>query len=267
MLVIGLDFGTLSVRAQVVDAETGTVLATAIESYRHGVIDRSLPENGVLLAPQWALQHPQDWLDSMTAAVRAVVKEVDSSLISGLGIDTTGCSVLPVKSDGTPLSFLPRWKGYSHAWPKLWKHNSAQAQAERFTEAAVKRGEKWLERCGGAVSPAFMLPKALELLEEAPLIYQEADLLVEESDWLVWQLTGAFRAQRFRRGVSGLHPRKGWASVQESIWHPWSLAWPGFIKANALERLPRRERQREHSSHTGQRSWGFPPMSRWLCPP
>ena len=107
MLVIGLDFGTLSVRAQVVDTETGAALATAIESYRHGVIDRRLPENGVSLPPQWALQHPQDWLDSMTAVVRAVVEEVDGSLIGGLGIDTTGCSVLPVKSDGTPLSFLP----------------------------------------------------------------------------------------------------------------------------------------------------------------
>ena len=207
MLVIGLDFGTLSVRAQVVDTETGAVLATAIESYRHGVIDRRLPDNGASLPPQWALQHPQDWLDSMTAAVRAVVKEVDGSLIGGLGIDTTGCSVLPVKSDGTPLSFIPQWKEQPHAWPKLWKHNSAQAQAERFTGAAIKRGEKWLERCGGAVFPAFMLSKALQLLEEAPLIYQEADLLVEESDWLVWQLTGVFRRNAFGAGISGLHPR------------------------------------------------------------
>ncbi len=214
MLVIGLDFGTLSVRAQVVDAETGAVLATAIESYRHGVIDRRLPENGASLAPQWALQHPQDWLDSMTASVRAVVKEVDGSLIGGLGIDTTGCSVLPVKSDGTPLSFLRRWKGHPHAWPKLWKHNSAQAQADRFTEAAMKRGEKWLERCGGAVSPAFMLAKALELFEEAPHIYQDADLLVEESDWLAWQLTRHLPTQRFLRRVSGLHPRQGRAAVQ-----------------------------------------------------
>ena len=210
MLVIGLDFGTLSVRAQVIDAETGAVLATAIESYRHGVIDRRLPENGVSLAPQWALQHPQDWLDSLTAVVRAVVKEVDGSLIGGLGIDTTGCSVLPVKSDGTPLSFLRRWKGHPHAWPKLWKHNSAQSQADRFTEAAMKRGEKWLERCGGAVSPAFMLAKALELLEEAPHIYQEADLLVEESDWLAWQLTGTFRRNAFSAGyLAYIHGKEG----------------------------------------------------------
>ena len=210
MLVIGLDFGTLSVRAQVVDTETGAALATAIESYRHGVIDRRLPENGVSLAPQWALQHPQDWLDSMTAAIRAVVEEVDGSLIGGLGIDTTGCSVLPVKSDGTPLSFLPQWKEQPHAWTKLWKHNSAQAQAERFTEAAIKRGEKWLGRCGGAVSPSFMLSKALELLEEAPLIYQEADLLVEESDWLVWQLTGVFRRNAFAAGyLAYIHEKDG----------------------------------------------------------
>ncbi len=210
MLVIGLDFGTLSVRAQVVDAETGAALATAVELYRHGVIDRRLPENGVSLPPQWALQHPQDWLDSMTAAVRAVVKEVDGSLIGGLGIDTTGCSVLPVTSDGTPLSFLSQWKGHPHAWPKLWKHTSAQAQAERFTEAAMKRGERWLERCGGAVSPAFMLAKALELFEEAPLIYGEADLLVEESDWLVWQLTGTFRRNAFAaRYLAYVHDKDG----------------------------------------------------------
>ena len=197
MLVLGLDFGTLSVRAQVVDTQNGSVYATATEPYEHGVIEGQLPYNNVDLPPQWALQHPQDWLDSMVVVVRRVTEEVDVSLIGGLGIDSTGCTVLPAKSDGTPLVFSGNRKLEPHAWPKLWKHNSAQAEANQLTRVALERGETWINRCGGAVSPAFMLPKVLQLLKEAPIIYHEADIIVEESDWLVWQLTGNFQRNSF----------------------------------------------------------------------
>tara|TARA_B100001123_G_scaffold217049_1_gene245070 strand:- start:9646 stop:11250 length:1605 start_codon:yes stop_codon:yes gene_type:complete len=197
MLVVGLDFGTLSVRAQVVDTENGSVHASATELYQHGVIEGQLPYGNVELPPQWALQHPQDWLDSMIAVVRKVAKEVDVSLIGGIGIDSTGCTVLPVKSDGTPLVFLGNKNLKPHAWPKLWKHNSAQAEANLLTRVALERREMWINRCGGAVSPAFMLAKALQLLKEDPTIYREADLIVEESDWLVWQLTGNFQRNSF----------------------------------------------------------------------
>jgi L-ribulokinase len=137
MYIIGLDFGTLSVRAVLVDLESGSVLSTAVTQYKHGVIDERIPESGITLKPQWALQEPQDWLDSMTAVVRSVLKSVDDvTEVVGLGMDSTSSTVLPVLKDGSPLYWLPEWRNNPHAWPKLWKHSAAQDQATRLTEAA-----------------------------------------------------------------------------------------------------------------------------------
>ena len=103
-------------------------------------------------------------------------------------MDSTSSTVLPVLKNGTLLSWLPEWRTSPHAWPKLWKHNAAQDQATRLTEAALQAGEKWLSRCRGRVPASLMIPKALQILEEAPDVSDKMDLLVEGGDWLAWQL-------------------------------------------------------------------------------
>ncbi|MFV1979823.1 MAG: ribulokinase [Rhodothermia bacterium] len=191
-LLIGLDFGTEAVRAVLVDADHGELMATSARSYANGVIDVVLPGEGLTLGEGWALQNPTDWLLGLVEVVREVVHHSGSSPdeIVGLGIDFTSCTMLPVDISGQPLSTDPKWAGEPHAWPKLWKHHAAQPQADRINTAAAEGDESWLARYGGKISSEWMMPKALEILENAPDVYHAADRLVEAADWVVWQLTG-----------------------------------------------------------------------------
>ncbi len=102
---IGVDFGTESGRALLVDVATGKEIATAVYAYANGVIDERLPESGVSLEPDWALQDPNDYLEVFKNAIPAVLKQsgVNPTDVIGLGIDFTACTMLPVKADGTPL--------------------------------------------------------------------------------------------------------------------------------------------------------------------
>lgn len=213
--VIGIDFGTESARAVVVDTADGRVLGSGVSVYRHAVVDEQLPSTGATLGAEWALQHPGDWLEAIDASVRAAMASAGSSSadIVGIGIDFTACTVLPVTADGTPLMQQAALAGQPHAWPKLWKHHASQPQATRVTDVAAARGETWLPRYGGRISSEWMLPKALQILEEAPAVFAEADLIVEGGDWVVWQLTGAFARNACAAGYKGLwHKGDGYPS-------------------------------------------------------
>jgi L-ribulokinase len=191
---IGVDFGTESGRAVLVDVADGTVLASAVDPYRNGVIDRHLPapHDDVVLPPDWALQDPTDYLTVLRTAVPAVVRaaRVDPADIIGLGIDFTACTMLPARADGIALAELPEYQREPHAWVKLWKHHAAQPQADRINEVARATGQPWLDRYGGKISSEWFFAKSLQILEEAPAIYAAADRLIEATDWVIWRLTG-----------------------------------------------------------------------------
>ncbi len=189
---LGLDFGTESARAVLVDAATGETVAMAVHSYADGVIDGTLPGSHDPLAPDWALQNPSDWLAALDATVPAVLAESDVApgSVVGLGLDFTACTILPTTADGTPLCTLDAHRERPHAWPKLWKHHAAQPQADRVNELAAARGERWLARYGGKISSEWLVPKALQMVEQAPDLYAAADRIVEGGDWVAWQLTG-----------------------------------------------------------------------------
>ena len=192
--VIGVDFGTESGRAVVIDAADGHELASAVYPYSHGVIDETLPapDDDVRLAPEWALQDPDDYLRTFQQAVPEAVRSagVDPADVIGVGIDFTACTMLPVKADGTPLATLPEFRRQPHAWVKLWKHHAAQPEADRINATARELGEDWLPRYGGKISSEWFYSKSLQILDEAPDIYAAADRLIEAADWVVWRLTG-----------------------------------------------------------------------------
>jgi len=188
---IGIDFGTLSARALLVDVSDGRELAAAVSEYEHGVIDEALP-CGVRLGQDWALQDPRDYLAALSATVKEVIRQsgVDKTDIIGVGVDFTACTLLPVRADSTPLCMLDEYARVPHAYPKLWKHHAAQKQANRLNEIARARGEKWLDNYGGKISSEWAIPKIMQVLEEAPDIYAAADRFIEAADWIVWILTG-----------------------------------------------------------------------------
>ena len=189
---IGIDFGTLSGRAVLVSVEDGSEIASAVCDYPHGVIDRILPSSGEELPPAWALQDPADYLLVLGRVIREVREKagVRAEDVIGLSVDFTCCTVMPIYSDGTPLCFTEKWKNEKNAWCKLWKHHAAQQYADRMTETALARGEKWLAAYGGKVSCEGALPKLWQMLEEAPQVYAAAAYWMEATDWLVWQLCG-----------------------------------------------------------------------------
>ncbi len=142
MLTLGLDYGTESGRVMLVDASSGAELAWRVVPYPHGVMERSLPD-GTPLAPDWALQHPADYLHVLEEAVPAVLAEanVTAEQIVGIGVDFTASTPLPTRTDGTPLCTLPEFSGNPHAWVKLWKHHAAEPQAKRINAVAAERDD------------------------------------------------------------------------------------------------------------------------------
>ncbi len=188
---IGIDYGTLSGRAVLVDTETGNELAESVLEYPHGVMDESLP-SGRALPEKYALQHPGDYIEVLKSTVPDVLSKagVSAADVAGIGIDFTACTVLPVREDGTPLCFDEKYADEPHAYVKLWKHHAAQPEADEINLKAAQRQEKWLAIYGGKISSEWVFPKVLQVLREAPEIYRDTARFIEAGDWLSWMLTG-----------------------------------------------------------------------------
>ncbi len=206
--VIGVDFGTESGRALLVDVADGREVATYVHPYANGVLDERLPADagGVRLEPDWALQDPNDYLEVLRHAVPALLAEsgIAPEDVIGLGIDFTACTMLPTKADGTPLCFLPEYRSRPHAWVKLWKHHAAQPEANKLNETARRLGYAFLDRYGGKISSEWFVPKAWQILDEDPEIYESADRLLEAADWVIWQLTGVETRNLTTAGYKGI---------------------------------------------------------------
>jgi len=189
---LGVDFGTESGRALLLDLCSGIEVAVSEVAYKHGVIDRELPGGGEQLPPDWALQHSDDWLAVLDSAIPSVLEALPQARerVVGLGVDFTSCTVLPVSAEGTPLFKDEAWRGRRHAWPKLWKHHAAQPVADRLNEVALERGEVFLGRYGGRISSEWYFPKLIEVWLEDRELYDACHAFIEATDWIVWQLTG-----------------------------------------------------------------------------
>lgn len=187
---IGVDFGTESARAVLVDVNSGHVAATATGAYTHGVIDRALPGQAARLPPDWALQDPGDWLESLELVLRTVAQGMSAQDIVGLGIDFTSCTVLPTTREGTPLCLVSEFRHEPHAWPKLWKHHAAQPYADRINAARSSPGGTFLEFYGGKTSSEWSWAKGWQVISESSRVRDAMARWIEGGDWIVWQLTG-----------------------------------------------------------------------------
>lgn len=190
---IGVDFGTLSARALLVDTADGRELASAAMDYPHGVMDRVLCTTGEVLPPNYALQHPLDYLTVLSHVIPAAMREAGVSAcdVVGLAVDFTCCTLLPVNGEGTPLCTLPAFEKTPLAFALLWKHHAASAYAEHLTAVARERGEAFLARCGGKIDDEWMLPKLCQVMREQPEVFAAADRFLEGGDFVVEALTGA----------------------------------------------------------------------------
>src|SRR5919202_757643 len=203
---LGVDFGTESGRAVLVDVRSGAELASSVYHYANGFLDTALPSTSRPLPPDLALQDPADYLRTLEVTIPEVLRQAGAAAedVIGLGIDFTACTMLPVDAAGQALCFDPRFAGHPHAWVKLWKHHAAQPEADRVNRIARERGEEFLGRYGGKISSEWLIPKILQILDEAPEIYRAAARFMEAADWVVLQLTGQERRNACTAGYKAV---------------------------------------------------------------
>ena len=189
---IGVDFGTNSVRALVVDAADGTEVATRVYDYPSG-------EAGILLDPKdpnLARQNPADYIEGFDKSVRAALgaakknRGFQAESVIGIGIDTTGSTPIPVDRQGMPLAMKPQFKKNlaAHAW--LWKDHTGHAEAAEITRKAAKHKDGYLKKCGGTYSSEWYWSKLLHCKRTAPKVFDAAYAWVELADFVPGFVTG-----------------------------------------------------------------------------
>ena len=201
---LGLDFGTNSVRALLVEVKSGREAAEAVWKFRRG-------EAGVLLDARddnLARQDPQDWLDGLEQSIRAALAQAKKKVpgfsaaeVIGIGVDTTGSTPLPLDRTGTPLGLLPAFRKNLHAQAWLWKDHTSYAEAAEITALAQKLRPRYLKKCGGAYSSEWFFSKILHCRRVAPKIFAAAFSWAECSDYIPAVLTGRTDPLHMKRNL------------------------------------------------------------------
>lgn len=191
---IGLDFGTLSARAVLVDLSNGKEVTSTVYGYQDSVINRFLPDTDINLPPNFDLQNPQDYLDATEALLKSIweMANIEASQVISIGIAFTACTMLPVDKDMMPLCFDDRFRRNPHSWVKLWKHHGAQAECDKINTLAIQRDEPFIKRYGNVSSSEWLFAKVAEIYDHAPEVYENTYLFLEAGDWIVGQLTGNY---------------------------------------------------------------------------
>lgn len=196
---LGLDYGTSSVRALLVDLDTAAEAAQATAAYATG-------DDGVIVdpsEPDLARQHPPDYLDSLRAVVPAVLRRAGAAAqdVVGIGVDTTGSTPIPVDAEGCALAEHAAFSQHPAAQAWLWKDHSSHAEADAITAHARRERPLYLERCGGTYSSEWFWSKILRCLRTAPEVFAAAHSWVELCDFVPAWLTGVRAPARLRRSV------------------------------------------------------------------
>jgi L-ribulokinase len=208
--VVGIDFGTDSVRSIVADASTGRVLASSVKYY-----------------PRWAKglycdpvanqfrQHPLDYLESMEASLLEALEEAGPTVparVRGIAVDTTGSTPVLADRSGTPLALSARFAQNPNAMFVLWKDHTAVAEAERLNQLArTWGGVDYTKYVGGIYSSEWFWAKAMHVLETDPAVAEAAVTIVEHCDWIPAVLTGTTDLARFKRSRC--------AAGHKALWH------------------------------------------------
>ncbi|MEW6753337.1 MAG: ribulokinase [Candidatus Latescibacterota bacterium] len=200
---IGIDFGTNSVRAVVVDCAHGEEVGSAVFAYPSG-------HQGVVLDPRdpsLARQHPADYLQGLQESVTQALARAGATpgfapeRVIGIGVDTTGSTPLPVDRAGTPLARQPPWCDDPAAMAWLWKDHTAAEEAARITATAARHRPHYLAKVGGTYSSEWFWSKVWHCLRTAPDVFAAAWSWVELADYIPAVLAGIHDPRSIRRGV------------------------------------------------------------------
>ena len=225
---IGIDYGTNSVRAVVVDTADGRVVGTSVFNYPSG-------DDGVLLHPKdphLARQNPADYIEGLRASVTGALAAArqtsgfSADRVIGIGVDTTGSTPLPIDAQGKPLALDPKWSKNlaAHAW--LWKDHTSTGEAARITETAAEHAPEYLAPIGGTYSSEWWWSKIWHCRNVAPDVFDAAYSWVELADFIPAVLAGVTRAEDIVRCVC--------AAGHKAMY---SDTWDGLPSKSFLARL------------------------------
>ncbi len=196
--VIGLDFGTDSVRSIIVDVENGEEIATDVAYYaRWGEGKYSNA------AKNQFRHHPLDYMESLEGSIKGVLNKATfktAENIIGIGIDTTGSTPAPVDREGTVLSLKDGFKDNPNAMFVLWKDHTAVEEAERINKVArTWGGQDFTVYSGGVYSSEWFFSKILHILKKDQDIRDAAYSWIELADWIPAILTGNTGPEHVKR--------------------------------------------------------------------
>jgi L-ribulokinase len=225
---IGLDYGTNSVRALIVNTENGREISTAVWDYPSGT-------QGVILSrdPNLARQHPADYIAGAERVIRRTlalakraVRGFRAEQVIGIGVDTTGSTPLPVDRNGRPLGLDRALARNPAAMAWLWKDHTSTAEAAEITELAGRIRPQYLAKCGGTYSSEWFFSKILHCLRTSPEVFEAAYLWVECADWIPAMLTGTEAPEQLTVGIC--------AAGHKAMY---SDEWGGYPDAEFLSQL------------------------------
>lgn len=225
---IGLDYGTNSVRALVVNVANGAEAGAAVKVYSHG-------KEGVILSsdPNLARQHPADYLEGAEVTIREAlavaskqIRGFKPSQVVGIGVDTTGSTPIPVDQDGNALAMTSKFAKHPAAMAWLWKDHTGITEAAEITALAKKIRPQYLAKCGGTYSSEWYFSKVLHCLRTSPEVFNAAYTWVEMADWIPAMLTGTRKPGLTKVGIC--------AAGHKAMFN---AEWGGYPDVKFLSRL------------------------------
>lgn len=207
--VIGLDYGTDSVRALLVNASSGEALSSSVHEYKRW-------KKGMYCNPSISQfrQHPLDYIEGLEETIKGCLANIPANIkknIKGISIDTTGSTPIAVDENGTPLSLLPEFEENPNAMFILWKDHTANKEAEEINTLARRWDVDYTQYEGGIYSSEWFWAKILRTLRVDETIREKAFSWVEHCDWVSAFLTGNTNPTTIKRSRC--------ASGHKAMWH------------------------------------------------
>jgi len=224
---LGIDFGTNSVRAVIVDLKEGTEVSSAICAYPSGLDGVILDEKN----PHLARQNPMDYHIAMATVVKKALAGAPKGAreqVIGIGVDTTGSTPLPVDEHLVPLSFHREFRTNKNSMAWLWKDHTGSDEAEEITALAGKIRPQYLASIGGVYSSEWFFSKILHLARTDRKVFNASAGFIECADYIPAVLAGIRDPKEVKRSICAAGHKAMYAA-----------AWKGLPDEEFLSKLDR----------------------------
>ncbi len=231
--VIGVDFGTDSVRSILVNAANGEEVSSSIFYYPRW-------KKGLYCNPSHNQfrQHPLDYVEGLEYTITACLQKAGPLIaadVKGISVDTTGSTPIAVDASGTPLALLPAFEDNPNAMFVLWKDHTSVKEAAELNQHAQKFDINYLQFVGGIYSSEWFWAKLLHMLREDELVRKHCYSWVEHCDWIPFLLTGGNDVHQMKRGVCSAGHKSLWAEAfnglpPDEFFSSWDPLLKGFTQ-------------------------------------